>query len=122
MTGEERKALCLIAQKHCAEVSVTETDLSVVGNRAGNAEGLKSETDFLCSLGGALYAVLKSDGASDNISPCGILKADRLNALYYAVSVNSGLVADFLRLFDRGNTVLLKLGVDLIYSSFITFK
>ena len=101
---------------------MTETDLSVVGNRAGNAERLKSETDFLSSFRGALDAVLKSYCAADDISPSGVLKADGLNALNYAVSVNSGLVADFLCLFDRGDTVLLKLGVDLIYSSFVTFK
>ena len=48
---EEAEALGLLGKEHFAEVAVTETNLAVLGNGAGNAEGLKSDTDSGGSVG-----------------------------------------------------------------------
>ena len=37
VTCEEAEALCIFAEKHCCEVAVSETDLAVFGDGAGNA-------------------------------------------------------------------------------------
>ena len=42
VAGEEAEALGLLGKEHLAEVAVAETDFSVVGNGAGNAEALQT--------------------------------------------------------------------------------
>ena len=101
---------------------MADTNLTVISNRTGDAEGLKAKTDFLSSLSSTCYLILNSNSAAYNISPSSIFKADRLNALNDIVSINACFIADFLCLFNGGNAVLIKLCIYLIYSSFIAFK
>ena len=56
VTCEEAEALGLLAEKHCAEVAVAETDLAVFRNGAGDAERLQTDTDCLGSVGMRLYS------------------------------------------------------------------
>ena len=55
VAGEEAEAARFFGKEPLAEVAVAETDLAVFGNGAGNAEGLKSDTDRGSRIGG-LYA------------------------------------------------------------------
>ena len=101
---------------------MTETYLTVISNRTGNAERLKTYTDFFGSLSSGLNLIFECDSTTYNISPSSVFKADRLNAFNDIVSVNTGFVANFFSLFNGGNTVFCEFCVNLIYSSVLTFK
>ena len=101
---------------------MTDTNLSVVGNRAGDTEGLKTKTDFFSSLSSVLNLFLNSDCAAYNVSPASIFKADRLNALNDVISINACLITDFLSFLNGGDAVLFKLSINLVNSSFKTLE
>ena len=122
MSCEEAEALGLLREKHLAEVSVSETDLAVLGNRAGNAECLKSDTDSGSSVGSLGAALLDSDSAAYGVSPYSVLKADRLGLSYDLVAVDSLSKGYIPALFNRGNAVFGENGIDFVNSSFIIFK
>ena len=122
MPRQKGKALGLLPQEACAQVAVTDTDLSVVCDRTRDAEGLQAETDFLRCVGSCLYTVLNRDCRADDVGPTGIFKTNWLNALYQIVYINPLVIADLLGLFDRSDAVLVQLCIDLVDSSFIAFK
>ena len=101
---------------------MAETDLSVICNRAGNAEGLKSDAD--CGSGGSGFGatLLQSDCGADGIRPDCVFKADRLGRADDAVHVDSLSERDFLAFINRGDAVFFQNAVDFINSSLISFK
>ena len=100
MTGKEAEALGFLGKEHLAEVAVAETNLTVVGNGAGNAEGLESLTDCSCCIG-SLYATLfECDCAADSVCPDSVFKTDGLSASYNFVNINSFCKGDVLTLFN----------------------
>ena len=122
MTREEAEALGLLREEHFAEVAVAEADLSVIGDGAGDAEGLEADADGGSSVGSLGAAALDSDGAADGVSPDGVLKADGLGLSHYLVAIDALSKSDFFAFFDGRDAVLGEDRVDLIYSSFVAFK
>ena len=122
MTCEEAEALCLLREEHLAEVAVAETDLAVFGDRAGDAEGLKTDTDIGSGVGSLLVALLYGDGGAHGVCPLCVFKADWLCFLYDGVRVDARIVADLFALVDRGDAVFLENAEDLRLASFVTFK
>ena len=59
---------------------MTETYFSLVSNRAGDAEALKTLADCCSSVGSSCSALLESDCATYCVSPLCVLKADWLDA------------------------------------------
>jgi hypothetical protein len=53
---------------------VTHADLTVIGDGAGNAEGLQSFTQCFSDIGGYLLAFFNGGGSADQISPAGVFK------------------------------------------------
>ena len=79
---------------------MSETDASVLCNRAGNAECLKSDTDSFSSFGSGLAALFECDTAAESICPYGVFKSDILNALDNAVYIYALGIAESLDLFE----------------------
>ena len=122
VTRKEAEALRLFREEHLAEVAVTETDLAVFGDGAGDAERLKSDTDCGRCVSGLDSAALDSDGAADSVCPNCVFEADGLCASDDFVAVNALCKGDILALLNGGNAVLGENRIYLIYSSFIVFK
>ena len=122
MPREEAETICVVRKEHRAEVSVTETDFSVLGNRAGNTERLKSHADFSGGVGGFLCAALYSDSRAYGVRPDGVFKADGLSASHYIVAIDAVSKTDFLAFFNRRNAVFFQSSIDFVNSSFISFK
>ena len=83
---------------------MTQANLTVIGYRTGNAEALQTDTDVLGSLDSALVTglltLLESDGATYNVSPLGVLKADRLSLLTSLVRIDAVTVTNLVSLFN----------------------
>ena len=121
MTCEERKALGVIAEQHCSEVAVTETNLAVLSNRAVDTEALETDTDVFGSFLSVLCACLKSDSSAYTVSPAYVFEADGLNALSDFIGVKTCSLADLTALLYRRDTVLSQKAVDLSASSVVVF-
>ena len=63
VTCKEGKAAGFLAQEHGGQIAVAKTHLALVGNAARNAEGLKTDTDGLCGVGGVLQPFLRAMAA-----------------------------------------------------------
>ena len=122
MTGQEREALGLLAQQHGAEVAVAKADLAVFGDGAVDAEGLQAFADLLGGLGGGGDTGLQRDGCADGVSPAGVLEADGLDALDDLIRIEALRLAQLAALLDGADAILRKNAVDLVDSSFVTFK
>ena len=122
MTCQEAEALGLFFEEHLAEVAVAETDFSVVGDGAGDAEGLKAFADGGSSVRSFSAALLDGDGGADGVSPCGVFEADRLDALDHVVDLEACVFGDLLCFFDVLDTILVQDSGDLIDSSLVVFK
>ena len=122
MSREEAEALGLLGKEHFTEVSVTETNLAVFGYRAGDTEGLETDTDSGSGVGSLNAALFDGDSGTYSVSPNSVFKADRLCSSYNLVAVDTGGKSDFFTFFDRLDSVLGKYAVNLVYSSFVTFK
>ena len=122
VAGQEGEALGLVPQQHGGQVAVAQADLAVVGDGAGNAEGLQADADGLGGLGGGGAALLDGDGGAHDVGPAGVLKGDGLNLLHGLVGVDAGCIADALGLFDGLDAVLMQDGIDVVNPALITFK
>ena len=70
MAGQEREALGFLIQQHGAQVAVADTDLALVRDGAGDAEGLQRGADPLGGFRGVLRAFLDGDGGAQFIKAC----------------------------------------------------
>lgn len=68
-------------KKSCAEVSVTEADVSLLCNRARYTERLKSLADNRRSFRSGFNARFNSESNTESVSPNSVIKSNRLNAL-----------------------------------------
>lgn len=64
MASQEGEALGVIGEQHGAQVAVAQTDLAVLGDGAGNGEGLDALADDGGSLRSSLGATLDSESAA----------------------------------------------------------
>ena len=119
---KEAEALRLLAEQHCAEVAVSETDLAVLCDRAGYAERLKSDTDSFSGVGGAGRAFLYSYGAAESVSPNRVVERYRLYALDDFFYVYALCKADISCLFEVGDSVFGEALFNACHSSFLAFK
>ena len=122
MTGQESEALGLVTEQHSAQIAVAQTHLAVLGHRAVNAEGLQAHADHLGRLSRSLDAGLNGDGSAHGIRPAGVLEADGLDALDDLIGVEALCLADLTAFLHRADAVLGEDAVDLVDSSFVTFK
>ena len=122
MSGEEAEALRLLAQQHRGEVAVAEADLAAFGDGAGDAEGLQADADGFGHFGRVGHALLERDGHAEGVGPGRVVERDGLNALDDRVYVDALGIAERLAVVERGKTVFVEAGFDLLDSSFVSFK
>ena len=101
---------------------MTETDLTVLCNVAGDAECLEADTDRLSGVSSVLYALLQCDRTSEGVSPACVIECDSLHALDDSVNVDACLVADSLSVLEVCDAVLSHCDLDLINSSLEAFE
>ena len=119
MSGKESEALCLLAEKHCRKVSMSETHLTVISDRTWDTECLKTDTDSLSGLCSVLASFLQSDGSSYYICPFRILEADRLRIFASLIRIKTILLANGVSLFDILDTVFVK-GSENLFDSWLS--
>ena len=122
MSREEAEAIRLLGKEHLAEVAVSETDLSVLGDRTGDAERLQTDADRSRRIGSLGAARLDGDRRAYGVRPDRVFKADGLRAAHDLVAIDALGKADLFALFDGGNAVLFEDAVDLIDPPLISFK
>ena len=122
MASQEGEALGLFIEQHRAQIAVTQSYLALVGNGAGDAEGLQTLADALGGFGGSLHALLQSDRSAQLVGPLGVFKADGLDAFYDFVGVHTLGVVICLQLVKILEAILFKHGLELGHAAFITFK
>ena len=71
---------------------MAQAHLAVLGNRAGDAEGLEALADGLGGVGSGGHVLLQSDGGAHAVRPGGVFKADGLDALDDVVGVEACLL------------------------------
>ena len=101
---------------------MTEADFSVLCNGSGNAEGLKPDTDGFGGVRCFLGSFLDRDRAADGVCPACIVESDGLNAFYDLRGIDALVETDLSRIIEIFDSVFFKSSVDLVYSSFVTFK
>ena len=101
---------------------MAETDLSLIGNRTWDAERLKTDTESFGSFCGVSATFLYSDCRADGVSPNGVFKTNGLNAADDSVNVNAFVKRNFFAFFNIFNAVFGETLIDLIDSSFVSFK
>ena len=79
---------------------MTKTNLSVISNRTGDAECLKTDTDSGSSISSLNATLLDSDSATYCVSPNSVFKADGLSFSNDFIAVNTLSKSDFLTFFD----------------------
>ena len=101
---------------------MTETNLSLIRNRTGNAEGLQTYAESFRSFRSMLATFLDCYSRANGVRPDCVFKADRLNASYYSVNVNAFVKSNLFAFFNIFNAVFGETLIDLIDSSFVSFK
>ena len=122
VTCEEAEAIRLLGKEHFAKIAVSETDLAVFRDRPGDAEGLQADPDRSRRVRRLLATGLDGDRRADGVRPDRVLEADGLRAAHELIAIDALGKADIFAFFDGGDAVLFEYAVDLVYSSFITFK
>ena len=100
VTCKESETFSFFAQQHSSEVTVADTNLTVVSNRTRNTECLQTDTDSFCSFSSVCAVLLKSDCSTYHISPFCVFKTDRLSFFTRFIRIKSGSFADSVSFFD----------------------
>ena len=105
---------------------MAKADLAVVGDGAGDAEGLQALADGGGSLGGrgdlALLGLLQRDGAAQGVCPLGVLERDGLDAGGDVIGVEATVGAELEGLLEVLDAVLLARLVDLGDAALVAFE
>jgi hypothetical protein len=122
MSCKEAEALGGLFEEHLSEIAVSKTYLTVISNRSGNTETLKTFADCGCSLGCLAAVLLDCDCRAYCICPLCILEADTLYVLNHVIYVKSGILCDLLSFLYVLDAILIKSCVDLVNTRLIIFK
>ncbi len=122
VTCEESETLGFFTEQHSSEIAVSETDLTLFCDGAGDAEGLETNTDRFGCVCRVFATLLDCDSATDGICPNSVFKSDRLDAFDDTFHVDAVVGANLFGVLDACDAVLSEDGVDFVYSSFIAFK
>ena len=101
---------------------MAKTNLSVLSNRAGDTESLKTDTDSSSSVSCLGAARLDCDSCAYNICPLSVFEADGLCFFNDLIRVDTVSIADILTLVDRLNTIFVKSREGFRLTSLVTFK
>ena len=119
VTCQKCEALGVFFQQHLAQITVAQTNLSLVSNRTRNAECLQTFTDCSSSVSSSAAALLDRNCCTNGISPLCVFEADRLNAFYHLIYVQTSSLGNFSCTFDGINAIFLQNSQNLLFSSLI---
>jgi hypothetical protein len=122
VTGTESEAVGLFEQKHRGQIAVADTDFSLVGDRAGDAEALEAFAERSGDFRRFSLAFFYRDGRADGICPTGVFKRDRLNFFGNGIGIYAFFFTDFPGVFRSLHVVLLQQFGDLRDTTFVSFK
>ena len=122
MTGQEGEALGVVGEQHSAQVAVAQTDLAVLGDGAGNGEGLDALADDGSGLGSVLGALLDGQGAAQGVGPLGVLEGDGLGVVDDLTRVEALVGADLQSFLEGGDAVLSEALADLLDAALVAFE
>ena len=108
VTSEESEALCLFTEKTTTEVTMADTNLTVVSYRTLDTECLKTLTNSLCTLSSALAALLDSNSSTSYICPLCILKTNILCLSANLIRINTEIFTNLVSLFEVLDAILLE--------------
>ena len=90
VTRQEAEALGLLAQQHRAQIAVAQTNLTLVGDGAGDAERLQGPSPMhSAGLAAVLTPFFSAIAAPKFVRPLGVFEGDGLDALHDLVSVDA---------------------------------
>ena len=119
VTSQECETLGVFFQQHLAQVTVTQTNFSLVSNRARDAECLQTFTDCSSSVSSSAAALLDCDSCANGISPLCVFETDRLNALYHLVYIQASCLGYFSSALNRVDAIFFQNSQNLLFSSLI---
>ena len=119
---QEGKALGLIPEQHSAQVAVAQTDVSLLGYGAGDAERFQTDTDGLGGVGSCFGAFLDRDSAAQSVGPAGVFKSDGLYALDDFIGIKALALAELSCFLEAAQAILGEALLDFGHSSFLAFK
>ena len=119
---QESEAGGVLAQQTSAQVAVTQTDLTLLSNRAGDGESFQTLTDSSCALGSVGQAALHSDSSAQSVSPDSVIKADGLHAADDLVAVDALGEEHLVASVQRLQTVSLQACLDFRHTAIHRFK
>ncbi len=79
---------------------MSETDLTVFGNRSLNAERLQTDTDCSRRIGSFFTSFFNCNRCADRIRPNRILKTNRLRSAHDLIAIDSLFKTDIFALFN----------------------
>ena len=122
VAGEEGEAMGVLMQQHSAEVAVTQTDLALLSDRAGDGEGLEALADGGGAVSSALQAALDGDGGAEGVCPDSVVEADGLDAADDLIAVDALGQQHLVAGVEALETVGLEASLDLGHTAILGFK
>jgi len=100
VTCKECETFSFFAKQHSSQVTMTDTNLTVVSYRTRDTECLQTDTDSFSSFSSVCAVLLKSNCSTYHISPFCVFKTDRLSFFTRFIRIKSGSFADCVSFFD----------------------
>ena len=122
VTSQEGEALSLLAEQTGSQVTMTQTHLTVVGNRTGDTEALQTDTDSLGSVSGSLHTLLDSDSGTTNVCPLSVLEANALCVLTHLIGVNTSFFTNLVGFLNTIDAILFQSSKNLVDTALLTLK
>ena len=122
VTCQESETFSFFTQQHSSQVTMTDTNLTVVGYRTRDTECLQTDADSFGSVSCIFATFLDSDSSTYYVSPLSIFKTDRLSFFTRFIRINSSSFADSVSFFDVFDTVSVQGFDDTFDTAVLTFK
>ena len=101
---------------------MAESDLTVIGDRTGDAEALQAFANIFCSLDCIFCLFLQRDGGAYDIGPLRVFEAYHLGLLTSLVRIETCCVTDLVGFFDILDAVFVERSENLLDTAVLTFK
>ena len=119
---QESEAGGVLAQQTSAQIAVTQTDLTLLSDRAGDGEGFQTFADGSSALGSIGQAALDGDGGAQGVCPDSVIKADGLHAAHDLVAVDALSEEHLVASVQRLQAVSLQACLDFRHAAIHRFK
>ena len=101
VTCKKCETFCFFFQQHFAKVTMSKTNLTLIGNRTWNTECLQTFANCSSSVSCPLTSLFNCNCSAYCIGPFCIFKANRLNAFYHFIYIQTSSLCYFSGFFNR---------------------